>query len=415
MNNLKNIIAFEYGLVIKNKAFIITTLIFAILGVVSLFIPDIINFFSGGDDNLYGNESVGEPVQIAVIDDTNIFTDALLSEEMNANFSRNFSNIEDIVYAVEGQNYSLGIYFISPLDYVLVFENSIVGPMYADVIERMVRETYVINTYGSAALEILNTAVNTTFIPVGGAGFVVGQIVSLVIFLMIIYGASSISMSIVNEKTSKIVEVLFTSATPAAIIIGKVISGILIIFTRVTVIIAPFVIGMILTGSDLLHFLSPQVLGMLLDPVLWIYTVIIFFIAFISYGFLYAGLSAMANDASEASSVQTLPSLLLVGSYYFSILMAANPPWLSELILNIATFFPFISPIVLITRMTSLTMDTYMILLAIAANIVYAVLGIFISIKLYERYISSKGENPLKKFFGSISGSKKKKKVEPAS
>jgi len=116
---------------------------------------------------------------------------------------------------------------------------------------------------------------------------------------------------------------------------------------------------------------------------------------------LYAGLSAMVNDAQEVGNVQMFPSLLMVGGYYLGIAISGNPAWLNDAILNFVTFFPFISPLVLITRITSTGLDTVLIIAAIAANIVYTILTIMISIKIYTKYISSKGENPLKKLFGN--------------
>ena len=402
MNNFKNIVAFEYGLVVKSKSFLISTFIFSIIGILVVFIPNIIAFFEG-----FGGNNV-DTVQIAVIDDTGIFTDNILSAHMDAVFSRNFENAEALMYAVENQGYDLGIYFVTPSDYILVFENSLAGPIYAETIENLVRETYVLHAYGNAALGILNVEVNGSFIPVGGAGFIVGHIFNTAIFFLLVFGASAISMSIVNEKTSKIVELLFTSTTPQAIVSGKVVAAMLVIFTRVGIMILPFLISMVLTGSEVLAFFSPEMLATLLDPIVYLYVIVIFILAFISYSFLYAGLSAMVNDAQEVGNVQMLPSLLMVGSYYFGMAISGNPTWLNDGILNFATFFPFVSPLVLITRITSTGLSTYIIIAAIIANIIYTILTIMISIKIYTKYISSKGINPLKKLFGS---KKKLKKV----
>ena len=394
MNNFKNILAFEYGLVVKSKSFLISTLIFALIGLLVVFIPNIIALFEG-----FG--STDETVQIAIIDDTGIFTDNLLSQHMDATFSRNFANAEELMNAVERNDYDLGIYFITASDYILVFENSLAGPIYADTVETLVRETYVLHAYGQGALSILNIEVNANLIPVGGAGFIVGHLFNTAIFFLLVFGASAISMSIVNEKTSKIVELLFTSTTPKAIVSGKVVASMLLILTRVALMLLPFIIGMVVTGSEILAFFSPEMLVTLLDPVVYVYVIVIFLLAFTSYAFLYAGLSAMVNDAQEVGNVQMFPSLLMVGGYYLGIAISGNPAWLNDAILNFVTFFPFISPLVLITRITSTGLDTVLIIAAIAANIVYTILTIMISIKIYTKYISSKGENPLKKLFGN--------------
>ncbi|MCL1925383.1 MAG: ABC transporter permease [Defluviitaleaceae bacterium] len=392
MNNFKNILEFEYGRAIKSKSFIITNLILAIIGVAAVFIPNIIAFFGGEE-----TENISELSNIAIVDNTGIFTDNILASHLNANFSRNYTNLDELLEAIEYGNYNLGIYFIGERDYILVFENSLAGPAYTNDIENMVREIYVLNEFGEAAVDILNVYVNANFIPVGGAGFLVGHIFNTLIMITLAFGASAISMSIINEKTSKVVEILFTSTTPQIIVTAKVTAGILIMFTKIALIILPFIIAMILTESEILNFLSPEVLATLLDPINYIYIFIIFLVAFVSYSFLYACLSAMVNDASEAGNVQMLPTMLLMGSYYLGIIVAGNTSWVSDSVLTIASFFPFISPLILIVRITSLGMETGLLILAILANIIYMALTILLSIKIYTKYISSKGENPLKK------------------
>ena len=395
MNNLKTVIAFEYLNVVKSKSFIITAVIFMLLVIGLAFMPNIISFFS---DRGEGNQV--QVQQAAIIDDTGFFTDEVLANYFpQYSWSRyQIEDFEAVVQSVEAGDYELGVHFVTQTAYTLIFETGLDGAPHVNQFEAMMRETYQKTYLLAQGLEIgsieqvMYIDIEANFISVGGAGFWVGYVALILVFFPLVMGGSLIGMSVVSEKTSKTVELLFTSAKPITIMTGKVIAGGLAIITQFAPIIATALIAISFTNNDLFGLLSPEVLAALMDPLMYVYVFIFALCAYVTFAFMYAAFASTVRDAQEAQSVQTIPSLLLVAAFYLGLMVSMRPAWLSETILNVISYIPIISPFVMIVRVTSYVLPTYQILIAIGVNILTLVLIAMISAKIYKSFIMNYGQ-----------------------
>ncbi|MCL1935920.1 MAG: ABC transporter permease [Defluviitaleaceae bacterium] len=391
MKNLKNVVSFEFFLVAKTKTFLITCATLALFSVIIALLPNIISFVE--NRNTYSEQARN----IIIFDETNSFTNDILSTNINANFTR-VTSTEDLINNVENNNYNLGINFITPTSAILFFENNLAGPIYHEEIRNIMLSKYVDNTYGSVGIEILNTNVDIGFVPIGG-GFWVGYFLNLAIFFILNYFAASIGHSIANEKSTKIVELLFVSVKPKEIVLGKVISSALLMLVNVSVIVLPFLIASNFSGNTAVNLFSDLNLSSVLSATTIIYLVLYSVFAFFGFLFFYATFAATASDATEVNTVLSTPSMVLMASFFIAMFgVSINPDWMTPFLLDIIGFIPIIAPLPMIVRISSLvTSDTY-ILISILANFIYTVLIAIFSIKLYSKFIIHSGKIGLKKF-----------------
>ena len=395
MRNLKNIISFEYLAIVKTKSFIITMGILFLVAFLLGVIPLIINLFSG----IFESDDITQ--NIAIIDNTGNFNNEVLSMYLPG-YEFVFYSSDDLNHvkeSVEGGYYDLGLYFVTPISYMVIFDNNVAGPQHIFEIEAMVIESYqmlFLTNYGvtaNAITEMQSINVEAVLIPVGGAGFWIGYIASFLIFFPLVFSGSIIGMSIVNEKTSKTVELLFTSASPIEIIVGKVIATGLVIFTQVVILLFAGILSLYVSDNNLLQFLSPEMFEVLTDPIIYFYVLILFICAFVSFSFIFAAFSATVKDVQEASSINALPNSLLVGGFYLGLMVSVNPAWLTPQLINIISFIPFLSPFVMIVRITSFVVPQVEILISIAVNIVYMVIAAIICAKIYKKHIMNYGQS----------------------
>lgn len=403
MNNLKNVISFEYMSVFKTKSFIFSLIFFVLASVLLGFLPGLINLGT----MLFSNDEY-TATQVAIIDNTGIFTNDILSDYLiNFEFTTYTSNdLEYLTTYVEDGLYEMVIYFVSPTEHMVIFRNSLAGPSGLNEVIDLVWQQYQLNTflnYGidtTTTRDILNVDINTIFLPVGGAGFWIGYIVTFLIFFPLTFSGNSIGMSIINEKTSKTVEILFTSVKPVSLITGKVIASSLLILTQAFVILISGVIALQISSINLLTFISPEVLTTLANPLTYLYVFAFFLCSFITFAFMFACFAAMVRDIQEATSANTVPTLILVFSFYISLMVSANPSWLSPFLINILSYTPVISPLIMISRITAITVPTYQIIISLLINAVSTIVIAIISSKLYKKNIMAYGQK--NSFFSRI-------------
>jgi ABC-2 type transport system permease protein len=179
------------------------------------------------------------------------------------------------------------------------------------------------------------------------ASFWKGYVMAILLSMTTMIYGMNVARSIIQEKTSRIFEVMLSTAKPSDMLAGKLIGvgavgltqiGIWLI-TGTAIFISPFAAAL-MTGDFVIHFSWAE--GILFP--------VYFLLGFLLYSSLFAGLAATCETEQELQMYMPL---------------AAAPTWLSfamiMLIINdsnsiwstLASFFPPTAPIVMFLRMAS--------------------------------------------------------------
>ncbi|MFM8821385.1 MAG: ABC transporter permease [Phenylobacterium sp.] len=166
---------------------------------------------------------------------------------------------------------------------------------------------------------------------------------SYLLVTMILAGSGMILTSVVEERSSRVIEVLVTSAHPAELLLGKVLGILCLFFTALGALAgaAVLVAGQLPQGG-----VQQTVLAIVNGGLLGWATVFLTF-GFLLYGSIFAGLAAFCETPREAQSLATplsmfmlLPMLLVI-----SALQAPDSP-----ILRAAALFPPFTPFLMLLR-----------------------------------------------------------------
>jgi ABC-2 type transport system permease protein len=221
-----------------------------------------------------------------------------------------------------------------------------------------------------------------------GIGFVAGYICGFFIYIsMVLYG-SLIMQSVIEEKSTRVIELLASSVRPIDILLGKVIgvgaAGLLqvgiwaIMFAGVSWFALPAILTSV--GSNITTLLSPA---------LFIYFVLYFLFGYLIFSTLYAAAGATVEQASDAQQV-TLPITILIIIPFITISSVIQSP--SSTMSVILSLIPFFSPILMIGRIFSETPPLWQILLSFVLMGVAFFTVLFFASRIYRTGILMHGK-----------------------
>lgn len=161
----------------------------------------------------------------------------------------------------------------------------------------------------------------------------------LMYFVILFYGMN-VARSIIEEKTSRVFEVLLATIRPEEMLAGKVIGVGAVGLTQVGIWIlcAVGAISLHITGLDL-HIMPSATQA--------VFFVVFFLLGYLLYSSIAAALGAMTNSEQELQQLNIflMMPLILCSLMIFSIVTAPDSPTA-----KIFSFIPFCTPLIMYTR-----------------------------------------------------------------
>ncbi len=205
----------------------------------------------------------------------------------------------------------------------------------------------------------------------GSAGFLVALVAATVLYGMLILYVQWVAQGVVEEKTSRVVEVLLATVRPSELLVGKVVGIGLLGLAQIAVTIAAGVIALQITGS-----LQVPAEG---------WTAIALVVAWFVPGYaLYGMLSAVAGalvNRTEDLQVTTTPMVMLLVVGFFVAQFAAMDP-LSPLA-RIGGFVPFWAPLVQPLRAAAGAIPAWEIVVSLVITLATIALLVPLAARLY--------------------------------
>ena len=390
MKQFKTVLKFEYFNYLRSKTFVGITIFFiVIIGIVS-FLPQIQNGLSG----IFGSDSSEEQVDLlsaAFYDESDIYSSEILTAYAPGYEWTQLDNTVNVKKVIEDGTYGLAV-IIDGLNVDIyeagsdsMYSNN--APAITEAVKAVYQATYLANS-GLASNEIsdvLAAAPIVNTISVGrdsSQSFWLSYAVLFILYFSLVYYGASIGTAVVTEKTSKAMELLVTSARPMSLMFGKVFGVGLAGLSQLglIIIVALLAINLNLDKWTEAYPIVGAILETSLSANVLIYAIVFFLLGFFSYAFIYAALASTASRVEDASSVTSVPTMLVVISFLVAMMGLTSP---DAFYLQVLSFVPFISPMVMFMRICLLEIPTWQILACIGANILYIFIFGFISARIY--------------------------------
>ena len=196
------------------------------------------------------------------------------------------------------------------------------------------------------------------------AGFWAGFIIAFMIYLTLAIYGQAIMSAVVEEKETRVAEILFSSAKPFELMMGKLVGVGLAGLTQLAIwIISATVllgIGLAQMSAAGIDISIPNI-----TPLMIVYFFIFFLLGFFLYASIFALIGSMVTSVQEGSQFAFLPVMLMLIGFYFSFAVIRDP---NSTVSFWSSVVPFVAPMTMPVRIIAETPPFWQILLAILLN-----------------------------------------------
>jgi ABC-2 type transport system permease protein len=171
-----------------------------------------------------------------------------------------------------------------------------------------------------------------------GAGRTTSVVGLILVFVMLTQYNTWILIGVMEEKASRVVEVLLAAVRPVQLLTGKVLGIGLVAFAQAAVIVVFAVVLAKAVGSDLLHGTAPVVL---VSTLVWLV------LGYAFYSWVYAAAGSMAERQDQVQSLAFPLSVPIIFGYVISLTVAGsgNPSTFFDVLAYLPPTAPFAMPV----------------------------------------------------------------------
>lgn len=199
----------------------------------------------------------------------------------------------------------------------------------------------------------------------------------IVFFMSAMTFGTTIAQSVVEEKQTRIVEILMSTISVRSLMAGKVIGNSILAFVQIALIAALAAVGLSITGqSELLASFGPSIA--------WF--VVFFVFGFVMIAALYAATASLVSRQEDVGSA-TSPVMILVMLPYFLVIAFNDNP----LVLGIMSYVPFSAPVGMPMRVFLGQAEWWEPLLSLAILLVTTALVIIVGARIYSNALLRTG------------------------
>jgi ABC-2 type transport system permease protein len=427
---LKLIIQREYLNKVKNKVFIISTVL-APLGLVAIIVVQIVAAMYTKPENL----------TIGVIDEQGIISKKLQPTYQNYTFYILEGSVEKNLPSIQGKNPKLSGIVHIPKTFtdkggeviyygkstLSVGNHSKLENLFAQILKN---EQLIKGGIRPTQLDSIKASVNLSNIEVSDSGSVkqtnsvismfIGFGASMLLYMFLfIYGAIVLRI-VLEEKTNRVVEVLLTCVKPIHLLMSKIIAVLLVGLTQIGIwFILAIVFGNI--ASPILMksktAKNPQMEQQILNnqlpsnntvnavpqksnilqalfatsPMIIVYFILYFVGGYLFYGSLFAAIGSAVDSETDTQHLQLPITLPIIIPILFTGHILENP---NSGISKFLSYFPMTSPMTMLTRFASGRVEWWEIVISLLLLYVSVSGALWIAAKIYRVGILMYGKKP---------------------
>ncbi len=224
---------------------------------------------------------------------------------------------------------------------------------------------------------------------------IVGVVAVVVIFITVVIYGMWVAASVVAEKSSRVMELLISAATPEQLVIGKVLGNGMAGLIQYMAILIPALLTLLLqeqiasavlggtNGIELsLSALTPGLIAAF--GAFWV-------LGFVLYALVYAAAGSLVSRAEDLQVLALPLSMIAIAGYGLAVLALGGGVGPA---VRVASYVPFWSPFVMLTRLTVGRVELWELVLSfglLAATI--PIVGV-IAVRVYSAGVLLYGQRP---------------------
>lgn len=425
MSQVGIIIAREFNERVRKKSFILTTVLVPLLLVALMAVPTLVMLYASGDTK-----------QIQVIDESGLVLPALESNQEIV-FLPEERSLDEARAAGEG----FGVLWIGAdvleNNNIKLYTNASSSMMLEESIEHQIEkvlESEKLKRYEIENLPQIMEAVKTNITLQSfrndkeeqsqsvGASFAIGYVLAFVLYMFLIIYGQMVMQAVIEEKNTRVLDVLVTSARPFQLMLGKILGVASVAVVQVAIwgvlifglgsVGSSMLMPKVLSGDEMTQFAAMQA-GTLdtstVDPDLlsdmqlfatftdlgYLATIFAYLILFLVGGYLlysalFAAVGASVDNVMDAGQLTTPIMLPIIVALMIMFVVMKDPNssmafWFSVI--------PFTSPIVMMARIPA-GIPAWEPILSLVVLYATILLTVWVAAKIYRVGILMHGKKP---------------------
>jgi ABC-2 type transport system permease protein len=198
--------------------------------------------------------------------------------------------------------------------------------------------------------------------------------IGLLIYMSVLLYGQFVLGAVIEEKETRIAEILFSSMRSFPLMMGKLIGVSLVALTQLGIWAAAFsIFSLWAAGGSSITL--PHV-----PPMLIVYFVLYFLMGYFIYATVYAVVGSMVTTTQEGGQLALPIVLMLVAGFYLSFNIIRSP---NSSLAFWASMFPFFAPITMMVRIVTETPPMWQIVLSFGIGVVTIVGLVWLASRIY--------------------------------
>ena len=212
-----------------------------------------------------------------------------------------------------------------------------------------------------------------------GSGFYMVFGFGFLIYLSVLLYGQVVLGAVIEEKETRIAEILFSSMRSFPLMMGKLIGVSLVALTQLTIWVLTFV-AFSLFGVGMLAARGVPINLPHIPPIMFAYFGLYFLLGYFIYATVYALIGSMVTTTQEGGQLAMPVVLMLVAGFYFAFPIIRSP---NSSMAFWASMFPFFAPITMLVRIVTETPPLWQIALSLAIGFTTVVFLIWLASRIY--------------------------------
>ena len=400
MKQLGTILKFELKAYIKNKTFVVITLLLVLLIAAVMFFPRIAALFEDGDTA----DTSARPVMLVKADDAaqadlvhQVFGEAFADYEVQIT-AATLDTIKEQITAGEAE---CAFVMTGPTEYTYYVNNLSMYDTNEAVAAQVLQKLYQMNAMMGSGMTVeeagavMGIQITSRVETLGKdqmENFFYTYIMIFALYMVILLYGQMVATNVATEKSSRAMEVLITSAKPTAMMFGKVLASCL---AGLTQLVAVFGSALVFYNLNKSYWEDEQTIQSIFNipPELLGYMLVFFLLGFLIFAFLYGAIASTVSRLEDINTaVQPVTFLFLIG--FMVVIFSMTSANVDSVLMRVCSFVPFTSPMAMFTRIAMSTVPWYEIAISIAI-LVGSTVGVgFVAAKIYRTGVLLYGTTP---------------------
>lgn len=415
MRQFLTVLKFELNNYFKNKSFVVTTFILALVIAAVVIIPTMIPGLLGDEDKEPESGSVDgvvldDEVDVEVDEEVELeLLGVCLKEEagLDAEMVKTIYPAEWTTYedetamkeAVEAGELEAGFVIENPTEIIYVVNDlsmyDYLGEMFSQTLAECYKQQYLMDK-GLTPEEIAESEsfyVNVTEEVLGKdseQNYWYTYVLVFVVYFLIIFYGQMIATSVTTEKSNRAIEILVTSVNPTSLISGKVLAGAI-----AGVIQAGIILGSGFVSYGFVKDAWGGMLDFLFDVptnVLVIYAVFAV-LSYLLYAFIFGMLGALVSKTEDISKSSSPVLMIYIVSFMIAIFGMSSDS--NNIVMKVASYIPFTSGNAMFVRVAMGSVPTWEVIVSGVILAASCVIAGILAAKIF-RYGTLHYGNPIK-------------------